>query len=140
MYNDGCPMARCAYPEWADECEGTVMIVNEVNDMSENCCLKLCNYKCVLSEGQQCCDYEGNMPNEYCTSTCDEGLECVFMGEEIGAPTCMAKEDKEGKTSTYKHVPNEEEENVPWWLNYFTLPHTSTCPTNVCHRTWGGVR
>lgn len=43
--------------------------------------------KTVLSEGEICCDYTGN-PLKFCSSTCDDGLECVFYGEEIGAPTC----------------------------------------------------
>jgi len=43
--------------------------------------------KTVLAEGDNCCDYPGNSI-EFCSSTCGEGLECVFYGEEIGAPIC----------------------------------------------------
>lgn len=43
--------------------------------------------KIVLSAGEVCCDYPGNSL-ELCSSTCGDGLECVFYGQQIGAPTC----------------------------------------------------
>jgi len=43
--------------------------------------------KTVLSEGDICCDCPENSL-KFCSSTCGDGLECVFYGKEIGAPTC----------------------------------------------------
>ena len=62
-------------------------MVKEINDKSEMCCLKLCNFKCVLKEGQEC--WNVMTPNEGYVSTCDEGLECVDRGKINGGPKCI---------------------------------------------------
>ena len=63
-----------------------VKLIYEIDRTSEECCIKPCNYKCVLSEDQLCCDYEKS-----CTSTCRPGLICGFV--QFSETVCVDKEN-----------------------------------------------
>ena len=103
-----CPVAGCQIdPAMERACEGNIITVDEVNENSDECCLKLCNFRCdsdpedALQAGETCCDWEGNMSLVACEQTCASGLTCLY--EEGTGATCKRNDFEPGKAWSYRN-------------------------------------